>query len=203
MKDNRNSSKMPLRTALARKTSSVRWPIASWKRREPLTVNMISLPLGDFRHLSHISSHGNRDSFGDLSFLTRGHSLLLHSSQSEQNLILACAPPPKPPRLNVAEPEAGGSPDWSVQGNSIERRKKCSSLPLLDSDNRVELPSEDGVAELSMRRNSLSSNDDVDSTQASLVKATSNQDDSAFALDLDLGPSILDDVLQVMERLNH
>ncbi|XP_018583167.1 cdc42 effector protein 2 [Scleropages formosus] len=194
---------MPLRPVIHRKVLSGRWPGAPQRRREPLTVNTISLPLGDFRHLSHVSSRSHRDSFGDLAFLKRGHNLLLHSSQSEQNLILACAPPPKPPRLNVAEEDAGGSPDWTVKDHSTVRRKKCNSLPLLDSEEGEELHSEEAVAEISMRQDSLSSIEDTDSTRPDLVEVTQNQDDSTFSLDLDLGPSILDDVLQVMERLHH
>ncbi|KAM9340905.1 cdc42 effector protein 3 [Symphorus nematophorus] len=203
---------MPLRTALYRKPSSGRWP--SRKRRDVLSVNMISLPLADFRHISHIGNDAHTDSFGDLSFLKMGHSLLLQSSQSEQNLFLACSPPPKPPRLNLDEAEGSESPDWHVSHNTSQKRKKCSSMPLLDSEEGDgEMEKEEGyqrgrnVASSQTHRpgwGSLSSNKDGDSTDTCDNTAGEQKDeDSGFSFSLDLGPSILDDVLQVMEKLHN
>ncbi|KAL2098655.1 hypothetical protein ACEWY4_005135 [Coilia grayii] len=199
---------MPLRTSLYRKPASGRWPRRQSKRRDSLSVNMISLPLGDFRHLSHIGSDGQGDRFGDLSFLKRGHSLLLQSSQSEQNLFLACSPPPpKPPRLNLedeAEGEGEESPDWMAQRqNSSQRRKKCCSLPLLDSEEgdmiEDELTgSERASASPSPGHGRLSSGRDC--TLTTMEISQPDDIDFAFAFDLDLGPSILDDVLQVMNK---
>lgn len=205
---------MPLRTSLYRKPSSGRWP--SRKRREVLSVNMISLPLADFRHISHIGNDAHTDSFGDLSFLKMGHGLLLQSSQSEQNLFLACSPPPKPPRLNLDEAEGSESPDWNAshQHNASQKRKKCSSLPLLDSEEGdVEMEREDGyqrgnnVASGQTHRlgwGSLSSDKDEDSTDAcDKTAGHQKEEDSGFSFSLDLGPSILDDVLQVMDKLHN
>lgn len=204
---------MPLRTSLYRKPSSNRWP--SRKRREVLSVNMISLPLADFRHISHIGNDAHTDSFGDLSFLKMGHGLLLQSSQSEQNLFLACSPPPKPPRLNLDEAEGSESPDWHVshQHNTSQKRKKCSSLPLLDSEEGDEEMEKDAgyqrvinVASSQIRRpgsGSVSSDKDGDSTDTCDKTAGQQKDeDSGFSFSLDLGPSILDDVLQVMNKHN-
>nr|XP_046268293.1 cdc42 effector protein 3-like [Scatophagus argus] len=206
---------MPLRTSLYRKPTSGRWPSRNSKRREVLSVNMISLPLADFRHISHIGSDAHRDSFGDLSFLKTGHGLLLQSSQSEQNLFMACSPPPKPPRLNLDEAEGSESPDWHVnrQNNMPQKRKKCSSMPLLDNDEGDgEMEQEDGyqrgnnVASSQPHRtgwDSLSS-DQNDSTSTSVKNAGQQKDeDSGFSFSLDLGPSILDDVLQVMDKLHN
>ncbi|XP_063039731.1 cdc42 effector protein 3-like [Engraulis encrasicolus] len=209
---------MPLKTSLYRKPASGRWPARRQsKHRNSLSVNMISLPLGDFRHLSHIGSDGQGDRFGDLSFLKRGHSLLLQSSQSEQNLFLACSPPPpKPPRLNLDDDGEGDrdgeeSPDWTVRRqNSSERRKKCSSLPLLDSE-EGEMMEEDeltgserasGSPSPSTEHGSLSSGRGYSHTLTTTAMEISQPDDfdNAFAFDLDLGPSILDDVLQVMNK---
>ncbi|KAJ8399122.1 hypothetical protein AAFF_G00415010 [Aldrovandia affinis] len=187
---------MPLKTSLYRKSSSVHWPRKQQKRREVLSVNMISLPLGDFRHLSHIGSQAHHDSFGDLSFLKRGHSLFLKSSQSEQNLFLACSPPPKPPRLNLDETD--GQADEGRR--SSQRRKKCNSMPLLDSEDGDELRPEGGS--VSTGRHSYSSGRDTESMQTCLEEPPAmNDDDDIFTLNLDLGPSILDDVLQVMDKL--
>lgn len=177
---------------------------------------MISLPLADFRHISHIGSDAHTDSFGDLSFLKMGHSLLLQSSQSEQNLFLACSPPPKPPRLNVDEAEGSESPDWSMshQHNMTQKRKKCSSMPLLDSEEGdEEMEKEDGYQRGENGPSgqthrsgwgSLSSDKDGDSTDTCDTSAGLQKDeDSGFSFSLDLGPSILDDVLQVMDKLHN
>ncbi|XP_044021504.1 cdc42 effector protein 3-like [Siniperca chuatsi] len=207
---------MPLRTSLYRKPSSGRWPGRSSKRREVLSVNMISLPLADFRHISHIGNDAHTDSFGDLSFLKMGHNLLLQSSQSEHNLFLACSPPPKPPRLNLDEAKGSESPDWHVghQHNASQKRQKCHSLPLLDSEEGDgEMEKEDGyqrgnnVASSqthSPRQGSLSSDKDGDSTDTCHKIAGQQKDeDSGFSFSLDLGPSILNDVLQVMDKLHN
>ncbi|XP_036397416.1 cdc42 effector protein 3-like [Megalops cyprinoides] len=192
---------MPLKTSLYRKSGSAQWPRKQQKGRV-LSVNMISLPLGDFRHLSHIGTHAHRDSFGDLSFLKRGHSLFLQSSQSEQNLFLACSLPPKPPRLNLDETDPPASPAWDRAALSSERRKKCSSLPLLDSEDGDEPPPGEGSS--STGRHSFCSGRDTESMQTASEEppAEEDDDDCAFTLNLDLGPSILDDVLQVMEKLH-
>lgn len=206
---------MPFRTPSHRKPSSGRWSSRNSKRREVLSVNMISLPLADFRHLSHIDS-AHADSFGDLSFLKMGHSLLLQSSQSEQNLFMACTPPPKPPRLNLDDMEGSESPDWSMghQHSTSQKRKKCSSMPLLDSEEgEEEVEKKDGYPRgnavaynqsHSLGRGSLSSDKDGDSSD--ICDKTDGQlkdEDSGFSFSLDLGPSILDDVLQVMDKLHN
>ncbi|KAG9268170.1 cdc42 effector protein 3-like [Astyanax mexicanus] len=198
---------MPLRTTFEGKSPSGRWPRRISKRKV-LSVNMISLPLADFRHLAHIGSDAHRDSFGDLSFLKKGHGLLRQSSQSEQNLFMACAPPPKPPRLNLEETEPANGhsdPDWDSQHRpSVQRRKKCSSLPLLDTEEaeeeEYELHAEEAAMIRSPGRGSLSSG--RDSTQTSTEEAQPEEPDTGFSFNLDLGPSILDDVLRVMERIN-
>ncbi|XP_033498563.1 cdc42 effector protein 3 [Epinephelus lanceolatus] len=206
---------MPLRTSLYRKPSSGRWPGRNSKRREVLSVNMISLPLADFRHISHIGNDAQRDSFGDLSFLKMGHNLLLQSSQSEQNLFMACSPPPKPPRLNLDEADGSESPDWRAGHlhNTSQKRKKCSSMPLLDSEDReVDMEKEDGYQRGNnvatnqagrLGRGSLNSDRDEDSAEiCDKTVRQHKEEDSGFSFSLDLGPSILDDVLQVMDKLH-
>lgn len=204
---------MPLRTSIYRKQASGRWLSRNFRRREVLSVNMISLPLADFRHITHIGNNARTDSFGDLSFLKMGHGPLLQSSQSEQNLFMACSPPPKPPRLNVDEAEGSESPDWrlSHQLNTPQKKKKCSSMPLLDSEKGgEEMETEDGyqqgnkVAPLQShisRWDGPSSDQKEDSTETN-GKTAGQDEDSGFSFSLDLGPSILDDVLQVMDNLH-
>ncbi|XP_062863363.1 cdc42 effector protein 3-like [Trichomycterus rosablanca] len=193
---------MPLRT-LQIKPSSKRW--SSRSRQKILTVNMISYPLADFRHLTHIGTDMNR-SFGDLSFLQPAPSLMLQSSMSEQNLFQACSPPPKPPRINMDKLEEGSSGNkWaSQQETSAQRRQKCSSLPLLDTEEveegNDELQLEEASVSQSPSRGSLSSGRNL--TLTSPEELQSEETDPNFAFDLDLGPSILDDVLQVMNKLH-
>lgn len=168
---------------------------------------MIGLPLDDFRHITHIGSAGHKDSFGDLSFLKLGHGLLQQSSQSEQNLILACSPPPKPPRLNLNEKEDSRIPEWCVD----QKRKKCVSLPLLDSDEEDELDKKEGYQKGNsiassqtdrFGRGSVSSDICEESTENCPKTTEQKDEDSGFSFSLDLGPSILDDVLKVMDNQN-
>ncbi|XP_057714950.1 cdc42 effector protein 3-like [Corythoichthys intestinalis] len=204
---------MPLRTSLHRKPTSGRWSSRHSKRREILSVNMISLPLADFRHISHIGNNAQTDSFGDLSFLKMGHNLLMQSSQSEQNLFLACSPPPKPPRLNV-EAEGSDSSDWPDmhQENVSQKRQKCSSMPLLDSKE-----CETELADGHERGNNIATNQ-FSNTEwghqtadwiadsavvGDKIEGQQGEEDNGFSFSLDLGPSILDDVLQVMDKLQH
>ncbi|NXQ45834.1 BORG1 protein, partial [Catharus fuscescens] len=50
------------------------------KLRDILSSDMISPPLGDFRHTIHIGSGGQSDSFGDISFLQGKFHLLPRGS---------------------------------------------------------------------------------------------------------------------------
>lgn len=169
---------------------------------------MISLPLDDFRHVSHIGNGGQNDSFGDLSFLKMGHGLIRQSSKSEQNLFLSCKPPPKPPRLNLDGTESMQSPEWSVD----QKRKKCNSLPLLDSEEEDKCENE----EEDERRNNFSSSQTRRPGRGSVGSERDGEftgscdhidrfkdEDSGFAFSLDLGPSILEDVLRVMDKLHN
>uniref|UniRef100_A0A8D2L3P2 CRIB domain-containing protein n=1 Tax=Varanus komodoensis TaxID=61221 RepID=A0A8D2L3P2_VARKO len=66
---------MPAKTPIYLKTST---PKRGRKRRlrDVLSSDMISLPLGDFRHSAHIGLDGEGDMFGELSFLQGKHDLL-------------------------------------------------------------------------------------------------------------------------------
>ncbi|KAI5102147.1 cdc42 effector protein 3-like [Silurus meridionalis] len=194
---------MPLRTTLQGKLPSGRWPRRSSKRKV-MSMNMISLPLADFRHLTHVDPDENVGSFGDLSFLKQGHGLLLQSSQSEQNLLQACLPPPKPPRLNLDETELGqDTDDWEFQYQpSTERCKKSNSLPLLDTEEVeeevYELHQKEAPISKSAGRERLSS--ERYSTKTGPEEFPPDEMDTTF--NLDLGPSILDDVLKVMDKFH-
>lgn len=181
---------MPLKNSQYFKSATLRWS-RKQKPRAMLSSNMISQPLGDFRHLSHI---GLDESFGDVSMFQRSGSLILHSSHSDQNLYLMGPPPPKPPRLLTPEEAAA-----QARRSTGPMHKKSHSLPLLD-EVEVELPCRDREAGAV----------EVDGPAALTAKLSPKGqrspvgplagDDLPLSLNLDLGPSILDDVLKVMDR---
>ncbi|XP_030921252.1 cdc42 effector protein 2 [Geospiza fortis] len=104
------------------------------KLRDILSSDMISPPLGDFRHTIHVGSGGESDTFGDISFLQGKFHLLPRGG--ERGEASPSSPPSPCPRL-AANGEA--EPFLSHAG-------------------------------------------------------------SLLSLHVDLGPSILEDVLQVMDR---
>ncbi|KAM4633905.1 cdc42 effector protein 3-like [Polymixia lowei] len=206
---------MPLRSAGYFKSATMRWSRKS-KRSDLLSVNMISLPLGDFKHLSHIGLDARSDAFGDLSAFQRGGSLILHSSQSHQDLFLTrtpnITPPPKPPRLLSPEEMEAQAIKKPRMLPLTARHKKCHSLPLLDSLEVVEQekipPREEEVqkevrekkAGLTMRTE-VSELGEAPNPTIEPVGQTEVEEEPCFVLNLDLGPSLLEEVLQVMDRL--
>ncbi|XP_027015302.1 cdc42 effector protein 2 [Tachysurus fulvidraco] len=181
------------------------------KLRDLLSSDMISPPLGDFRHTIHIGSGSGGDNlFGDLSFL-QGKFHLLPGQQGQQGAIQwscpatetspllknalslpviggvqaltlpssvpvasqplapAMAPPPKPPRLHLE------SPHTSLPGSP--KRSPDHKQPCIGKDEKGE--------EKPVKK-------DDESTYLSHAG-------SLLSLHLDLGPSILEDVLQIMD----
>lgn len=205
------------------------------KLRDILSSDMISPPLGDFRHTIHIGSGGGEDDvFGDLSFLQGkfhllpgrrdpdtqerspgrpasvcGHPLSCRSSpllknalslpimeaaraltlptpnadhahippQADHAHIQPQAPPPKPPRLHLDGRRLSSPP--------MVTRRFTEPSP----DSRAGLPSEERCL---LRESCL---EDRMEEQPYLSHAG-----SLLSLHLDLGPSILDDVLQIMDK---
>ncbi|XP_038818534.1 cdc42 effector protein 3-like [Salvelinus namaycush] len=198
---------MPLKTSLYLKSATMRWP-RKQKRRELLSVNMISLPLGDFRHLSHIGLDAHGDTFGDLTAFHRTGSLILHSSQSHQDLYSKgiAPPPPKPPRLLSPEEMDAQSAETRTLPQAF-RHNKCHSLPLLDDVEHDGLYQQEEVKQeeeggLTMGPDGFELNAAPQQVPCPPVEASPViEEDSSFALNLDLGPSILEDVLQVMDQL--
>ncbi|NXW52443.1 BORG1 protein, partial [Nyctiprogne leucopyga] len=212
------------------------------KLRDILSSDMISPPLGDFRHTIHIGSGGESDMFGDISFLQGKFHLLPRTesgcdpdkdspeaapfefsrtatisgreqSSSEtsspllknaislpviggpQALTLPSAQaPPKPPRLHLDDKSApapsrgddgdgddgdGGDDDEEEEG---DEGTSVSPLPY-PCASRFAAPT-NGFAE---------EKGDVEPSFLSHAG-------SLLSLHVDLGPSILEDVLQVMEK---
>ncbi|XP_059566111.1 cdc42 effector protein 2 [Myotis daubentonii] len=188
------------------------------KLRDLLSSDMISPPLGDFRHTIHIGSGGG-DMFGDISFLQgkfhllpgtavegpeedgtfnlpfpftpatlcgqelpEGPSPLLKNAISlpviggPQALTLPTTQaPPKPPRLHLETPQHSPQPSPQEAGSvDMWRIPEAGSAP-------NGLTPESGAEEPFLSHAS-----------------------SLLSLHVDLGPSILDDVLQIMDQdLDH
>ncbi|CAK6449722.1 unnamed protein product [Pipistrellus nathusii] len=185
------------------------------KLRDLLSSDMISPPLGDFRHTIHIGSGGGGDMFGDISFLQgkfhllpgtavegpeedgsfalpfqfapaalcgqelpAGPSPLLKNAISlpviggPQALTLPTAQaPPKPPRLHLETPQPSPQPSPQEAGGvDVWRIPEAGSAP-------NGLTPESGAEEPFLSHAS-----------------------SLLSLHVDLGPSILDDVLQIMDQ---
>lgn len=182
------------------------------KLRDLLSSDMISPPLGDFRHTIHIGSGAGGDNvFGDLSFL-QGKFHLLPGQQGQQDAIQwscaatesspllknalslpviggvqaltlppsapvasqplapATAPPPKPPRLHLESPH--------------------TSLPGSPKHSNDHEPPCAGTEE----KHGEEKRGEIDDEHPYLSHAG-----SLLSLHLDLGPSILEDVLQIMD----
>ncbi|KAM8819591.1 cdc42 effector protein 2 [Rhynchonycteris naso] len=190
------------------------------KLRDLLSSDMISPPLGDFRHTIHIGSGGGSDMFGDISFLqgkfhllpgtavegpeedgtfnlpfqlTRtatlcgrelpeGSSPLLKNAISlpviggPQALTLPTTQaPPKPPRLHLETPQPSPQPSPQEAGSVDIWR----------------------IPEAGSARNGLTPDSETEEPFMSHAS-------SLLSLHVDLGPSILDDVLQIMDQdLDH
>uniref|UniRef100_A0A8C4Y5I3 CDC42 effector protein 5 n=1 Tax=Gopherus evgoodei TaxID=1825980 RepID=A0A8C4Y5I3_9SAUR len=124
-------------------------PISQSKKRPRIGRDMISAPLGDFRHTMHVGRGG--DVFGDTSFLSN------HGGPKANGLppaTEALAPAQSPSRLSGSS----GSP------------ADLGGVPGI-----LDLPPTSWEGEL-------------------------QQAESLFSFELDLGPSILDEVLGVMDK---
>ncbi|CAH1239755.1 TNK2 [Branchiostoma lanceolatum] len=183
------------------------------EKRSSLTItrDMISGPMGDFKHTMHIGLRGQQDAFGDTSFIKDKYHLLPVKSASceclsayqaaaaaQQNGHSSAmstperspdkAGPPKPPRLHLPEgdkfdgrtsPLGQSSSSPSKSQDSLERALSGDVVNSDVSDHEYLDLEGDGGSEANGK-------DDFDST-------------SVLSLNLDLGPSLLDDVLKIME----
>ncbi|XP_030075030.1 cdc42 effector protein 2-like [Microcaecilia unicolor] len=230
---------MPAKTPIYLKTSTPKRG-KKVKLRDVLSGDMISPPLGDFRHSAHIGLDGEGDMFGELSFLQGKYDLLpgysqrlasqsadgrLHAELSRGGYcgflknavslpVFSGNPcqdraPPKPPRLHLEEDPIQRSmfvtfhsqEDISFS-SSLHHEPVATSLSFattstassegsllgsnaFDHRERLNIPSSAG---------SINQDGNVPPLQAGLA-----QSGSLAGLDLDLGPSILDDVLRIMD----
>uniref|UniRef100_A0A8B9FL29 CRIB domain-containing protein n=1 Tax=Amazona collaria TaxID=241587 RepID=A0A8B9FL29_9PSIT len=165
------------------------------KLRDILSSDMISPPLGDFRHTIHIGSAGQGDTFGDISFL-QGKLHLLPRSQPSFSFSRTST---------VSGHEAPGSPSPLL--------KNAISLPAIGGPQAITLPSapappkpprlhlEDlGKRDEEEEMGTIPPNGFTAQEESGGAEPFLSHAGSLLSLHVDLGPSILEDVLQVMEK---
>uniref|UniRef100_A0A8C3NUZ9 CDC42 effector protein 2 n=1 Tax=Cyanoderma ruficeps TaxID=181631 RepID=A0A8C3NUZ9_9PASS len=173
------------------------------KLRDILSSDMISPPLGDFRHTIHIGSGGRGDTFGDISFL-QGKLHLLPQPEGAAAFEFS----------RTATISAGGQ----AAAAPSPLLKNAISLPALGLSQALTLPAAPAPPKpprLHLDEASAASppcargdNGEVGpwvSHEASPLVSPEAEPSvshagSLLSLHVDLGPSILEDVLQVMDR---
>ncbi|NXN04111.1 BORG1 protein, partial [Sylvia borin] len=161
------------------------------KLRDILSSDMISPPLGDFRHTIHIGSGGQADTFGDISFL-QGKLHLLPRGDGHLELSRAAT--------------ISGGPEAAVTTSPL--LKNAISLPALGGSQALTLPvAPPKPPRLHLEETATTATVTVTVTSPQCPRAANGQPEplvthagSLLSLHVDLGPSILEDVLQVMER---
>ncbi|CAJ0923681.1 unnamed protein product [Ranitomeya imitator] len=169
-------------------TSNLKMPIlkqssSNSKKRTRIDREMISAPLGDFRHTMHVGRGG--DVFGDTSFLSN------HGPSS--------APPVEVPKKNGLLKMTG----------EHEENKMADSLSQLSQSSGIGSGagsvSSSPVNNVSSKEDRLWSNSNTgrNNDQFDWISPGDcglKHAESMLSFHLDLGPSILDDVLGVMDR---
>nr|XP_033812825.1 cdc42 effector protein 2 [Geotrypetes seraphini]XP_033812826.1 cdc42 effector protein 2 [Geotrypetes seraphini]XP_033812827.1 cdc42 effector protein 2 [Geotrypetes seraphini]XP_033812828.1 cdc42 effector protein 2 [Geotrypetes seraphini] len=211
------------------------------KLRDILSSDMISPPLGDFRHTIHIGSRGEGDMFGDVSFLKGkfhllprtkaslnsqggsqyetpfefsrtatvcGHDQILSEKFSPllknaislpviggpQALMLpSTQAPPKPPRLHL---EGEVPLPLSGQSGAMTEHKKLDKA-VLSTDHRISGQEEQST---NVDGQQTSSSQNGFAAEENTNEPFLSHAGSLLSLHVDLGPSILDDVLWIMDK---
>ncbi|KAM6032527.1 cdc42 effector protein 2 [Chlamydotis macqueenii] len=200
------------------------------KLRDILSSDMISPPLGDFRHTIHIGSGGESDMFGDISFLQGKFHLL---PRTESGFGSDKDGPEAPPfQFSRTATVSGRRPSSSSEASS-PLLKNAISLPVIGGPQALTLPSaqappkpprlhlDDRAAAARGPEGAEENGRDGGAAAspphpcASRFAAPANgfaeekggaeppflsHAGSLLSLHVDLGPSILEDVLQVMEK---
>ncbi|XP_041090568.1 cdc42 effector protein 2-like [Polyodon spathula] len=248
---------MPAKTPIYLKTSTPKRG-KKLKLRDVLSGDMISPPLGDFRHSAHVGPAGEGDMFGDVSFMQGKLDLLpetgRRASEEEaqgrtlrdgfpvgkknprgsllKNAVSLPAfgqelPPPKPPRLLLDDcpGQRSMSVSHSAETGGCEGHFRdddelsySASIPdgfghLLASSGSLSEGSSDGsegmgegcscyrpldpMTGLSLDSDAGLSNEDL--LNKIREPASVPKSESLLGMDLDLGPSILEDVLRIMD----
>uniref|UniRef100_A0A672V920 CDC42 effector protein 2 n=2 Tax=Strigops habroptila TaxID=2489341 RepID=A0A672V920_STRHB len=167
------------------------------KLRDILSSDMISPPLGDFRHTIHIGSAGQGDTFGDISFL-----------QGKLHLL------PRPqPSFSFSRTSTVSGHEVPAPGSPSPLLKNAISLPTIGGPQAITLPSapappkpprlhlEDlGKRDEDEESGTIPPNGFTPEEEPGSAEPFLSHAGSLLSLHVDLGPSILEDVLQVMEK---
>ncbi|XP_035428113.1 cdc42 effector protein 2 [Cygnus atratus] len=156
------------------------------KLRDVLSCDMISPPLGDFRHTIHVGSGGEGDTFGDVSFLRGKFHLLPRAETASAS------------SFQFARTSTLGERPASEAASPL--LKNAVSLPVLGAPQALTLPAAPAPPKpprlhLDERVGLEEEEEEERGAEPFLPHAG-----SLLSLHVDLGPSILEDVLQVMER---
>lgn len=198
------------------KLSPVGWLSSSQGKRR-LTADMISPPLGDFRHTMHVGRGG--DVFGDTSFLSNhgGSSRSTHSSPRSflakklQQVRRAGAPPrrmasppapsPAPPAVSPIIKNAISLPqlNQATYDSLVVGKLSFDRSPASSTDGHSSYGLDSGFCTISrLPRSEKPRDQDRDSTFPSEPELRRSDSLLSFRLDLDLGPSLLSELLGVM-----
>lgn len=102
--------------------------------RDILSPDMISPPLGDFRHTVHIGKGGERDTFGDMSFLQGKFELLPGKGEATRTQSYSCGP------THSEFLRANSASDASFVETPSPVLKNAISLPTIGSGQALTLP---------------------------------------------------------------
>uniref|UniRef100_A0A8C9R230 CDC42 effector protein (Rho GTPase binding) 3 n=1 Tax=Scleropages formosus TaxID=113540 RepID=A0A8C9R230_SCLFO len=196
---------MPAKTPIYLKSTNSRKG-KKCRLRDILSPDMISPPLGDFRHTIHIGKGGERDAFGDMSFLQGKYDLLPGTQEKRlpqcvaHNEFLRAHSTSEAPSFEASSPVLKNAISLPAIGGS-----QALTLPIIsttpfppnsDPFDRTDPPAPSLLEKDITEPNHSNGNGTGDSaSQDSLSKASG----SLLSLELDLGPSILDEVLNVMD----
>ncbi|XP_058938292.1 cdc42 effector protein 1 [Kogia breviceps] len=198
------------------KLSPVGWVSSSQGKRR-LTADMISPPLGDFRHTMHVGRGG--DVFGDTSFLSNhgGSSRGTHRSPRgflakklqlvrrvgapPRRMASPPAPSPAPPAISPIIKNAISLPqlNQAAYDSLVVGKLSFDRSPATSTDGHSSYGLDSGFCTISrLPRPEKPRDRDRDSSFPSEPELRRSDSLLSFRLDLDLGPSLLSELLGVM-----
>ncbi|XP_011819667.1 PREDICTED: cdc42 effector protein 1 [Colobus angolensis palliatus] len=198
------------------KLSPVVWGSSSQGKRR-LTADMISPPLGDFRHTMHVGRGG--DVFGDTSFLSNHGGSSRGTHRSPRNFLAKKlqlvrrvgapprrmasppAPSPAPPAISPIIKNAISLPqlNQAAYDSLVVGKLSFDSSPSSSTDGHSSYGLDSGFCTISRLPRSEKPHDrDRDGSFPSEPGLRRSDSLLSFRLDLDLGPSLLSELLGVM-----
>ncbi|XP_066426843.1 cdc42 effector protein 2 [Molothrus aeneus] len=178
------------------------------KLRDILSSDMISPPLGDFRHTIHVGSGGQGDTFGDVSFLQGKFHLLPRGAADRAEEATTTTAPFEFSRTATVS----GAVSGAEAAAPSPLLKNAISLPALGAAQALTLPAAQAPPKPPRlhldEATAPSPSSPSPSPPSPCPRAAANGEAEPFlshagsllSLHVDLGPSILEDVLQVMDR---